>query len=289
MQAFLDCIPCILQQGLRTARLVTDDEEAPRQVLTQLLSELTQADLAATPMELGYLAQRVVREVAGCHDPYSAIKEESNAQALRLYPRLKEIVAVADDPLQIATKIAIAGNIIDFGVPEVTLDVEATIDRVLKSPFAVDHYELFADRIAQASTLLYLADNAGEIVFDRVLIEQIPAEHIVVAVKNEPFINDATMADAQVSGLTEQVEVIAAPIYPATTPELQAVWDGAQLIIAKGQANYEAYSTAEGPLFFLLLAKCDFVAQDLGVNNGDMILKSRNHRLPEPEEQGESS
>ncbi len=115
-------------------------------------------------MELGYLAQRVVREITDCHDPYSTIKEESNAQALRLYPQLKEIVAVAEDPLQIATKIAIAGNIIDFGVPEVNPDVEATIDRVLQSPFAVDHYELFADRLTQVSTVLYLADNAGEIV-----------------------------------------------------------------------------------------------------------------------------
>ncbi len=278
MKAFLDCIPCIVQQGLRTARLVTSDEEVHRRVVVRLLSELGGADLSATPMELGQIAQRVAREVSDCPDAYATIRKDSNAEALRLYPRLKQIVAGADDALLAATKIAIAGNIIDFGAPAQDFDVEATLDRVLESTFAIDHYELFAQRLRSVSNLLYLADNAGEIVFDRVLVEHIPAEHIVVAVKSEPFINDALMEDARTTGLTDVAHVIEVPIYPDTSPQFEEAWGNAELIIAKGQANYEAYSDADGPLFFLLLAKCDFVAQHIGVNNGDMILLGRQKR-----------
>lgn len=278
MKAFLDCIPCIVQQGLRTARLVTSDEEVHRRVVARLLSELARADLTATPMELGQIAQRVAREVTNCPDPYATIRKDSNREALRLYPRLKDIVAASNAPLRTATKIAIAGNIIDFGVLADNFDVEATLDRILQSPFAIDDYELFAESLTRVSNLLYIADNAGEIVFDRVLIEQIPAEHIVVAVKDEPFINDAIMEDAQATGLTDVAQVIEVPIYPDTSPQFEEAWGNAELIIAKGQANYEAYSEAPGPIFFLLLAKCDFVAQDIGVNKGDMILQAHENR-----------
>ncbi len=275
MKAFLDCIPCVLQQGLRTVRLTTDDEQVHRRVVVALLAELATADLTATPMELGQIVQRIVGKIADCSDPYAAIKKDSNAQALKLYPRLRDIVAAADDPLRTATQIAIAGNILDFGIPHLKIDIEATLGRVLQSPFAIDDYELFTQHLAQVSNVLYLADNAGEIVFDRVLIEQMLSKSVVVAVKSEPFINDATREDAEAAGLTDQVPVIEVPIYPDTSPQFEEAWANAELIISKGQANYEAYSEADGPLFFLLLAKCDFVAQDIGVNKGDMILQSR--------------
>ncbi len=243
--------------------------------MAKLLVELSQADPSATPVALGLIAQNVAQQVTGCPDAYAGIREKSNRDALRLYPRLKEIVESADDRLLAAAKLAIAGNIIDFGALGEDFDVEATISRVLESPLSVDGYAQFSERARTAGTVLYLADNAGEIVFDRVLIEELSDEQVTVAVRNRPYLNDATLADAKTAGLTDVAHVIGAPIHPETSPELQDAWHSADLIISKGQANYESYSDAEGPIFFLLIAKCDLVASHIGATKGDTILKAR--------------
>jgi uncharacterized protein with ATP-grasp and redox domains len=275
MEAFLDCMPCILRQGLQSARLSSSDERQHREIMAKLLVELSKADPSATPVALGLIAQNVSQEVTGCRDAYTAIRERSNQEALRLYPRLKAIVEAADDRLLTAAKLAIAGNIIDFGALGEDFDVEATISRVLESPLNVDHYAQFSERARAAGKVLYLADNAGEIVFDRLLIEELSDKEVTVAVRNRPFINDATLADAEAVGLTDVAHVIGAPIHPETSPELEDAWRSAGLIVSKGQANYESYSEAEGPIFFLLIAKCDFIASDIGANKGDIILKAR--------------
>lgn len=277
MKAFVDCIPCAVRQALRAARIASDDERDHRAVVTRVTRELASVDPNATPMELGQIAQRAACELTGCADPYVAIKKQSNEEAWQLYPRLKEMVRAADDPLCTATKIATAGNVIDFGTPY-HIDVEETLGRAMTSEFGVDDYELFAERLADAARVLYLTDNAGEIVFDRVLIEELPTEQVVVAVKDKPFINDALLADAVAVGLTELVKVIEVPLYPDRSRQFDDTWAWADLIVAKGQANYEVYSEAEGLIFFLLLAKCDSVAEDAGVRVGDMILLAHNCR-----------
>ncbi|NLO73908.1 MAG: DUF89 family protein [candidate division WS1 bacterium] len=273
MKAFLDCLPCIARQTLETTRIATSDISLQRAALVKVLGRLAETDGRITPMELGQMGQEVAREVTGCDDPYTQLKEQSNARALELYPRLKEIVEAAEEPLRTATQIAIAGNIIDFGVPH-KIDVEGTLERVLGSSFAVDEYDLFAQRLGEAERVFYLADNAGEIVFDRVLMEEMRGAEITVAVKDKPFINDALRADAQAVGVAKLARVVEVPIYPESSPELEREWARADLIVAKGQANYEAYSEAEGPIFFLLLAKCDCVAREAGVRRGDMILQA---------------
>ncbi len=275
MRTYLECIPCVMTQGLNAARLATPDEKVHEQVLRALSAELAEADWSGTPMALGRIAQRLVEELTGRQDPYLSVRERCNAEALALYPRLKQLVRHADDPLLTAVKIAVAGNIIDFGVASHEFDVEDTLQEVLSSPFAVDDYEPFVRQLSGGRTVLYLADNAGEIVFDRILIEQmkdIQDVDVTVAVKNEPFINDAVLTDARASGLNEAAQVIEVPLYPETSEQMRQAWESADVIIAKGQANYEAYSEMDGPLFFLLLAKCDVLAKHIGVGKGDMVL-----------------
>jgi len=276
VKAKLECLPCVARQALASARIATDNPELQGKIVQAAFGKLSQAGLDVTPMELGGIVQRTVRSMAGVEDPYRDIKRRSNAFALRKYPQLKKLVAAADNPLAVATKIAITGNIIDFGVPQ-RLDVEKALDQILHTPFAVNDFALFAERVAAVDNILYLGDNAGEIVFDRILIEQFSPARVTVTVKNEPFINDAMEADAQAAGLDESVRILPIPIYPETTEEFEQAWSAADLIIAKGQANYEAYSDASGPLFFLLVAKCDMVARELGVSVGDLILKANSH------------
>ena len=278
MKTKLECLPCFARQALASARIATDNPELQGKIVQAVFGKLSQATLDATPMEFGQVVQHTVWDLTGVDDPYLDIKQRSNAFALDKYPQMKELVASADAPLAVATKIAITGNIIDFGVPE-QLDIEEPLERIMHTPFAVDNFDLFAERIAAADSILYLGDNAGEIVFDRVLIEQLSASEVTVTVKDEPFINDAMVADAQVAGFDESIRILPVPIYPETTEEFEIAWSAADLIIAKGQANYEAYSEASGPLFCLLVAKCDVVARELGVSIGDLVLKANSHSL----------
>jgi len=274
----LECLPCFARQALASARIATDDPELQGRIIQAVFGKLSQATLDATPMEFGGVVQRTVRDFTGVDDPYLDIKQQSNTFALQKYPEMKELVAGADAPLAVATKIAITGNIIDFGVPE-RLDIEEPLKRIMRTPFSVDDFELFADRISEADSILYLGDNAGEIVFDRVLIEELLPTEVTLTVKDEPFINDAMVADAQAAGFDESIRILPVPIYPETTEEFEIAWSTADLIIAKGQANYEAYSEASGPLFYLLVAKCDMVADELGVSIGDLVLKANSHSL----------
>ena len=278
MKTKLECLPCFARQALASARIATDNPELQGNIVQAVFGRLSQATLDATPMELGGVVQRTVRDFTGVDDPYLDIKQQSNRFALQKYPEMKELVASADAPLAVATKIAITGNIIDFGIPE-RLDIEEPLKRIMHTPFAVDDFELFAERIAAADSILYIGDNAGEIVFDRILIEQLSASEVTVTVKDEPFINDAMVADAQAAGFDESIRILPVPIYPETTDEFELAWSAADLIIAKGQANYEAYSQASGPLFYLLVAKCDVVARELGVSIGDLVLKANSHSL----------
>ncbi len=273
MQAKFECVPCFARQAVEAARIATADPLLQERVIREALRRLSLAKLGVTPVELSQAVYCAVREVTEINDPYEEIKQQSNAYALAKYPAMKQIVAGADDPLNVATRIAIAGNIIDFGVPN-RLDLEGTLDRIMQTAFVVDDFRAFAEKVSKASRILYLADNAGEIIFDRVLIEQFSASEVTLTVKDEPFINDAMVADAETADFDEAIRILPVPMYPGTNAEREAAWASADLIISKGQANYEAYSEASGPLFYLLVAKCEVVARELGVKIGDMVLKA---------------
>jgi len=253
------------------------DEDQQRVVLNHVLDALKQLDLSSTPPEMGDKIHRLVREVTGSEDPYRAVKENSTRQALALYPRLKALVSEAPDPLDRAVRLAIAGNIIDLG-PAGEYDLWATIERVMAQPFAIDDSAAFRDMLIKTEWVLYLADNAGETVFDRVLIETI-GQPVVYAAKGGPILNDATVNDTLAAGLDEVAEVVStgsdAPgtILDRCTEDFRRLYDQAELIIAKGQANYETLSTERKNIFFLLQTKCPVIARDVGVPTGSIVLK----------------
>ena len=209
MRTCLDCVPCFVRQALDAARFVTDDPRVHERVLREVLRAASDMDLSVTPPEMGRRIHRAIREMTGVADPYRGVKEQFNRAALALYPELKERVGQSADPLETAARLAIAGNIIDFGVRSTIAEaeVEATICASLTEPL-VGSIDPFRAALAEAGSILYLADNAGEIVCDRLLIEELPPEKVAVAVKGSPIINDATLADAEAAGLIGLVEVI---------------------------------------------------------------------------------
>ena len=280
MQSYLDCVPCFVRQALQAARFVTDDVEIHERVVRDVLLTASEMDLSTSPPVMAQHIQRRIRELTGCRDPYREVKQQFNQYALDLLPDLRRRAEQCDDPWEAAIRVAIAGNIIDFGpAAEVTeARVQTAIDESFTMEIDRNQVEAFRSSVEQASTILYLADNAGEIVFDRLLLELIPAEKVVVVVKGGPILNDATRDDAEMAGITEYMEVIDtgsdAPgtILSDCSREFVDRFQAADLIVSKGQANYETLSDVDAEIFFLLKAKCPVIARDMGYDVGDLVV-----------------
>ena len=280
MKTYFDCIPCFLRQAIDVARHVSDDETMHEHVIREVLRYLNEMDLHKTPPEMGQKIHRLIRELTGDDDPYAEAKKQSNTLALDLLPKLRAQMEKSGDPLEMAVRFAIAGNILDFGAlrnvsKEILLD---TIDQSTELPIDGD-VDTFRDAVDSATRILYLTDNAGEIVFDRLLIEQIGPEKITVAVKGSPTINDATMHDAETTGLTELVNVIdngsdvPGTLLDECSDEFMEHFNKADMVIAKGQGNYETLSEVEKDIFFILKIKCPVIAEDIGCELWSMVLK----------------
>jgi len=279
MRTSLDCIPCFLRQTLEAARFVTDAPAVHERVLRDVLRLTAEMDFAQCPPVVAREIHRMLRAMTGVDDPYRAVKDRFNRMALEMLPELADTVKEASDPLATALRLAIAGNVIDLGVNgEMTEDeVRRSIHDALNEPFDGD-VDAFGQAVERARKILYLADNAGEIVFDRLLIEQLPVSLVTLAVRGGPILNDATMADAQAAGLCDVVDVIEsgsdAPgtILGDCNEEFRKRFSESDLVIAKGQGNFETLSDQPGEIFFLLKVKCPVIADHVGLPVGTHVL-----------------
>ena len=282
MNVYLDCFPCFLRQTLEAARMSTGNEAVQRQILDEVMKRLVRFPLDVTPPQVGRIIHRLIKEITGKEDPYQKVKRRYNEMALEMYPELCERVQASEDPVLTAVKLAIAGNIVDFGALSGNFDLEQVVEETLSSDLALDDYEPFRRALERAGHIVYLGDNTGEIVFDRILIEhllKLRRVQIIFVVRGAPIINDATMEDAHFVGMDRVVQVISdgsdapAMVLSECSPEVSEAYHAADMVIVKGQGSYESLSDERGPLFFLLKAKCPVVAGDLGVQVGGLILK----------------
>lgn len=280
MKTFLDCIPCIVRQTLDSVRLVASDGAFHEQVLREVLRAASEMDLRQTPPEMAQRIHRRIREFVGQNDPYRQIKDQFNRMALELYPTLQEWVEKSDNPIEVVVRLAIAGNVIDFGVNSQLSEAEVrqSVMHSLSASLDADVDE-FWRAVSNAQRILYLTDNAGEIVFDRLLIERMRPGKVTVGVRGFPVINDATMTDAEDTGMTELAEVIEngsdAPgtILADCSESFVERFNEADLIIAKGQGNYETLSEVDKDIYFLLKAKCPVIADDIGCQIGSLVMR----------------
>lgn len=285
MKAKPDCIPCMFRQALNTTRTVTDDPAVQTRVLKTLGRRLGRLSMNQSPAALSQPVYEIVSRVTGVKDPYARQKRETNAAALAMLPRMERLVKQSPDPLKAAVHLAVAGNIIDLGIGH-AFDLKRDVARLMKQPFALDDYRAFVRDLKPGRHLLYLGDNCGEIVFDRVLVEHLVARGLAVTfvVKSGPIINDATLRDARDTGMTRVCPVITTGsndigVYWArASAEFRRQASAADLILAKGHGNFETCVGRPGNYYFLLKAKCDMVAQELGVTLGDTVFK---HASPE--------
>jgi hypothetical protein len=281
MKTYFDCIPCLVRQTLELSRFVSKEEDLQEKVLREALHLMSKMDLRQSPPAMAQKIHRMLRSLTGVNDPYAKVKAKFNTLALQLYPELEEKVHNSNDPLSTAACLAIAGNIIDFGVgfSVEQSDVTRTITDALTASLDETAIADFKQAVEQARKILYIGDNAGEIVFDKLLVEQLLHQKITFVVKGNPVINDATMQDAIKTGMNELVEVIEngsdAPgtILEDCSDNFRRRFDDADLIIAKGQGNYETLSDIEKNIFFLLKAKCPVIARHLNCEIGTMVLR----------------
>ena len=279
MKIHLDCFPCFLRQSLIALRQGTRDAKLQEDILKAVLADIERADTSRPP---AYTTTFIHRKIRGMlrKDPFREIKSEYNQIALGLYPSLKRMVRESADPLWTASRLAIAGNVIDFGI-FTSVDIEGTVKRALQSPVAVDGYESFRAAVSDAPEILYLLDNAGEIVFDRILIETMVSrgKKVVAVVKGSPVINDCTLEDAAEAGMTGVCEVIdngsdgVGTILEWTSPGFRKRYAQTHFIISKGQGNFETLRDREKTIFYLFQSKCEVVSKELGLSLGSMILK----------------
>lgn len=281
MKTYFDCIPCFIRQVLDSVRLTTDDRDMQLQALRQALRLAADMDLTQSPPVMGREIHRFIRKLTENPDPYREIKSRFNAIALRMYPDLKALVDKSPEPLETAVQLAVAGNIIDFGVNSEIEEqgLKEAITKSLNTHLGLSDLEDFKDAIGRAENILYIADNTGEIVFDRLLIEELPAGKTTCVVRGSAILNDATIEDARSTGITDIVETIDngsdAPgtILEDCSDAFRSRFRNAELIIAKGQGNYETLSDIDKNIFFILTAKCPVISAELGCEVGEMVLQ----------------
>lgn len=279
MRTYPECIPCILRASLGGARLAGASDEATWAILAEAAGIAARWDRRLPPILLGAEIGRLLRQKTGVADPYQEEKRAANAVGLAHYPDWACEVARAFDPLLHALRLAAAGNSLDLGI-HASVDVTQSLAEAGTRPFGHNDYDAFRKRLEKVQGVLYLTDNAGEIVLDRILIEEIlrRGKQVTVAVRGGPTLNDATADDAAEAGLDGIAEIITTgsdvpgTSLAACSPQFHARFRDAGLILSKGMGNFEGLSEEEAPLFFLLQAKCAPVAQETGVEVGALVL-----------------
>ncbi|HTP06149.1 MAG TPA: ARMT1-like domain-containing protein [Nitrospirota bacterium] len=275
----LECLPCFFGQITRTLNYAGVNGDRLRSILRKAEEIIARASLDEVPARTTTRIHRILREETGV-DPYKQVKDSYNRIALERLTRLRSMAAEMPDRLEGGVRIAIAGNVIDFGIYE-SVDLDRSLSESFVLPLSSSDYHNFAQAVANARRILYLCDNAGEIVFDRVLIETLRdrGKDVTAVVKGSPVINDATLDDASTAGLTECAVVIdngndgIGTLLEACSQQFMDAYRSADLIISKGQANYETLvQEKDARTFFLFKVKCPVVARVLNRVNGDIAL-----------------
>ena len=236
---------------------------------------------------LGKVAYSIVSEVLDEEDPYKNLKEEYNQLVLEYYEEIKKIIEDAVDPLFQAIIISAIGNTIDFASQH-EINLINDIKNYDQEDLVINDYSAFRKSLRNAKSLLIIGDNAGEIVFDKLLVVTIknfyPNLEIIYSVRESPIINDATMADAKFIGLTDLIHVIESSATPGvdinTSPDefKKYFFQNRTMILSKGQGNFESLYDIELPrkeIYYLMKVKCNLMERIFGAKIGDLIFKKK--------------
>ncbi|PID72436.1 MAG: hypothetical protein CSA31_00945 [Desulfobulbus propionicus] len=270
METGNDCLACFMKQALNTVKLATDDVDMQYQILTEVGAMLGSFPRNVSPPENAVGYYRLIAEKTKTPDPYAGIKKRSNDFALSLEKQTQKFIEQSRDPLLAALRFAIGANVLDNGAQQ-QLGIEETLAACQEQELVINHYKPLCEKLAASRNVLLLADNCGEIVFDKLLVQQLQNRGltVTVGVRGGPAINDATLAEAQYVGIDKLCKVIPnGADVPGTalsmcTDEFTTTFAKADCILAKGMGNFECLSEVKAPLFFLFTVKCSTVRDHL--------------------------
>lgn len=281
MKLQLDCLPCFLRQILEATRKVTNSIEIQEKIIEDAIEIIKNYKKYETPPELAREIHSLVKLYTNNPDPYKDIKKQSIKKAKNLYNFLKEFLNQQKDKLYWALKISAIGNVLDYGVYS-QVELEKDIEKELKKDFALCDLKDFKKLLERAKKILIIGDNAGETVFDKILLEELKVDEKFYAVKEIPIINDATLEDAYDSGLHECSRIISTGCslpgidFKECSQEFLEIFNKADIIISKGQGNYESLSEIKKDnIFFLLKIKCPVIAQHIGIDTNNYVFKKQ--------------
>ncbi|MCP3968455.1 MAG: DUF89 family protein [Lentisphaerae bacterium] len=283
MKTTFDCIPCIVSHLVHVAKMMTDDDNKRHEIIKRTLAEAVNTDLDMTPPEQARLFHKIIKEITGVSDPYMEAKDRSTEFALELLPLLREEVKRHDDEFEAIVRLVIGGNIIDYGADHAfdIRDAERRIMEVFDMDIDLAEIARLRDEMERAESIFYMADNCGEAVFDRLLIERYESK-ITLGVRGEPILNDITPREISQSGLDIVPHVHTGDMTPGvsmihSSPEFIQEMRSADLVIAKGQGNFETLNEYDRSIFFLLRVKCAVIANLIGnVELGDLQVIGKN-------------
>ena len=277
------CVECIINQSAKVANAIKADEKLSN-LLTNRVTELSKSfSFEQNPPQIASYVYENMAKIAGKKDLYDEVKELSTQKALSFVPILKQKLSTCQDKLLTATKIAVAGNVIDLAA-EVEFDLKDELEKIFHTDFAHDDFEKLQNQLPHAKSVVILGDNVGEHIFDYMFVEVLkelyPHAEYHYFVRGCPIINDVTMSEALACGFDKLCDLVDSGVntpgfvYERANPHAKEIFDGADLVISKGMGNYECLSPSHREnICFLLKVKCGVVANTLNQEIGDIVCK----------------
>lgn len=283
MKITFECIPCLIGHAIHVAKMVSNDDKVRYDIIKKTLAQAGNIDLSLTPPEQARLIHQVIKTASGVEDPYAEEKDKSTEFALKLMPAVREKIAKSKNQFETIVRLVIAGNIIDYGaIRDFNLNTaRKRIFEVFNMPIDLDAIRLLEKEMDKAKKIFYMADNCGEAVFDRLLIERY-SDKITLGVRGGPILNDLTEREIKESELDIVPYVHTGDMTPGVSfrysdSEFLEEMRSSDLVIAKGQGNYETLNEYDRPIFFLLRVKCQIIADLIGnVQLGDLQVIPQN-------------
>ncbi|MEA1892173.1 MAG: ARMT1-like domain-containing protein [Campylobacterota bacterium] len=278
-----ECVTCIMNQSVKVANAIGANEALKKEITSTIQRMSLNFSFDDNPPEIASEVYEKMADLANKSDLYDEVKESSTKKALSFVPLLKEKLLTSDNKLLTATKIAVAGNVIDLAAA-VEFDLDEELAKVFNTEFAPDGFELMQEKLSVASRVLIIGDNVGEHIFDYMFIEVLkelyPHVKYSYMVRGNPIINDVTMKEAKEIGFDKLCELVDSGVntpgftYNRANIYSKKLFDKVDMVISKGMGNYECLSPSHRKhICFLLKVKCEVVASSLGKNVGDIVCK----------------
>lgn len=277
------CVECIINQSSKVANAIRANEKLTNTITSTIKEMSKDFSFKSTPPEIASYVYEKMAELANKEDLYDEVKKLSTIKAKSFIPVLKEKLKDSNNKLLVATKIAIAGNVIDLA-SAIEFDLEEELEKIFETDFAHDDFDKFKEQMQKAKQVLVIGDNVGEHIFDYMFIETVqklfPDIQVTYMVRGNPIINDVTIKEAKEAGFDKICNLVDSGVntpgfvYNRATALSKKIFDEADLIISKGMGNYECLSPSHREkICFLLKVKCGVVASSLGKNIGDIVCK----------------